>query len=225
MLTRFSSGVYAKRIASATRGLATIRSQGNRDNRVIDQTNFVLAVMLVLATPGPTNTLLATAAATNGWRKSLILIPAEIAGYTISIGTLLTLVRPYAETSATATAVLRGVCAFYLLKVAWNLWNSVAQPYSEPIRFQHVFITTLLNPKGIVFAFLIFPGPNTSFSSQLRALVLFIGICAIVCAGWLALGTIISRQSGAFVTPQRFQQGAAIALSLFALVMLLSIVW
>jgi len=34
---------------------------------------------------------------------------------------------------------------------------------------------------------------------------------------------MIGKQTGAFVTPQRFQQGAAIALALFALVMPLSI--
>src|ERR1700704_5763565 len=123
--------------------------------------------MLVLGTPGPTNTLLATAAATAGWRRSLVLMPAEMAGYSISIGALLILVRPYAETSATATAILRGFCALYLLKVASALWKSKAQTYLEPIRFGHVFITTLLNPKGIVFAFLIFPAPSAPILSQL----------------------------------------------------------
>ena len=49
---------------------------------------FAMAVLAVLGTPGPTNTLLATAGATGGLRCSLPLIPAEAAGYTISILTL-----------------------------------------------------------------------------------------------------------------------------------------
>jgi hypothetical protein len=53
-----------------------------------DPVLFALAVLAVLGTPGPTNTLLATAGATAGLRRSLALIPAEAAGYTISILTL-----------------------------------------------------------------------------------------------------------------------------------------
>ncbi len=46
--------------------------------------NPVLFALAVLGTPGPTNTLLATA----GLRRSLPLIPAEAAGYTIAVLTL-----------------------------------------------------------------------------------------------------------------------------------------
>jgi len=40
---------------------------------------FALAVLTILGTPGPTNTLLATAGATGGLRRSLPLVPAEAA--------------------------------------------------------------------------------------------------------------------------------------------------
>jgi threonine/homoserine/homoserine lactone efflux protein len=40
---------------------------------------FLLAVLIVLFTPGPTNSLLVIAAATLGWRKALFLIPPKLA--------------------------------------------------------------------------------------------------------------------------------------------------
>lgn len=46
---------------------------------------FAFAVIAILATPGPTNALLATAGAANGLRRSLPLVPAELAGYLIAI--------------------------------------------------------------------------------------------------------------------------------------------
>jgi threonine/homoserine/homoserine lactone efflux protein len=195
-----------------------------RRRLMTDPMSFALAVLLVLATPGPTNTLLATAAATTSLRHFLSLMPAELAGYIISIGTLLMFVRPLAETSALMNIILRGICACYLLYLAWTLWYSRrGQPSSERIGFRHVFITTLLNPKAAVFAFLIFPESRSSLWLQLCLLGIFIGICVVVCAGWLTLGAMIGQQAGSFVTPYGFQRGAAIALAIFAVVMLGSV--
>ena len=58
-----------------------------------DFVSFMIAVLVLLLTPGPTNTLIAIAAATNGRRSALLLIPAEVSGYFVSIGMLLLLVR------------------------------------------------------------------------------------------------------------------------------------
>jgi threonine/homoserine/homoserine lactone efflux protein len=186
-----------------------------------DPLSFALAVIFVLAMPGPTNTLLATAAATSGLRNCWPLMPAEMAGYAISIGTLVTLVRPIAETSSTAGTLLRIFCAGYLFYMAWRLWQASEERRTASIRFPHVFITTLLNPKGLVFAFLIFPPVGTSLWVQSRFLGLFMGICAVICACWLSLGAVIGSQAGSFVTPMTFRRGAAIALSCFACFMLL----
>ena len=186
-----------------------------------DPVSFALAVLLVLLTPGPTNTLLATAAATRGLRHCFSLMPAEMIGYLISISALLMVVRPLAQTSAVATMALRAACGCYLLYLAWTLSRARNEhTTTERVGFRHVFVTTLLNPKAVVFAFLIFPDPGLPQWLQLRAFGLFIAICAFACAGWLTLGAMIGQQAGFFITPRGFQRGAAAALAIFAVVML-----
>ena len=45
-----------------------------------DPLAFVLSVVALLAVPGPTNTLLATAGGLGGVRRAIPLIPAEVTG-------------------------------------------------------------------------------------------------------------------------------------------------
>ena len=61
---------------------------------------FILAVLGLLATPGPTNTLLAASGAAVGLRRSLHLIPAEVSGYLCSILALALVLGPVAQTLA-----------------------------------------------------------------------------------------------------------------------------
>ena len=49
---------------------------------------FLAAVLTLLGTPGPTNTLLATSGAVAGLRRSLALLVAELAGYLLAIATI-----------------------------------------------------------------------------------------------------------------------------------------
>nr|HML44513.1 lysine transporter LysE [Hyphomicrobium zavarzinii] len=53
-----------------------------------DPIAFSLAVLAILGTPGPTNTLLAASGALVGWRRSLPLIGAEGEGFRIAMGVL-----------------------------------------------------------------------------------------------------------------------------------------
>jgi threonine/homoserine/homoserine lactone efflux protein len=173
-------------------------------------------VVLVLAIPGPTNTLLATAAATGGVSRSLALLLAELGGYGISISTFLLVVRPIAEAVAFAALSVRGLSSAYLVYLSWKLWEGDESRAGGQVRFRQVLVTTLLNPKAMVLAFLVFPDPVTE-----RVLVhaaLFSVICSCCGFGWILLGGAAGRQFGSFVTPRLFGRGAAVALACFALV-------
>jgi len=84
---------------------------------------FVSAVLTILGTPGPTNTLLATSGATVGVRASLPLVPAETAGYLIAILALGLALGPAVAASPLLAAALRLGVGGYLLVFAARLWR------------------------------------------------------------------------------------------------------
>jgi len=60
----------------------------------MDRIAFAAAALSLLATPGPTNTLLATSGAKVGLRRSLPLLGAELGGYLLAILLLRALIGP-----------------------------------------------------------------------------------------------------------------------------------
>src|SRR5262245_14691253 len=125
----------------------------------MDQTTFFIGTLSLLATPGPTNTLLATAGAGNGFRRSLPLLAAELLGYFIAIFVLRTAVGPIVAAVPAFGVVLRAAVVLYLIHLAVSLWRHGESELMArgPISFQRVFVTTLLNPKAIIFAFTLLP--------------------------------------------------------------------
>jgi threonine/homoserine/homoserine lactone efflux protein len=124
-----------------------------------DPALFALAVLVILGTPGPTNSLLATGGATLGWRRALSLIPAEAAGYGISITVLGLLLGPVVAGQPLVATALRLLVGAYLLVLAVRLWRRGAPGWTGGalVRPRQVFVTTLLNPKALVFAFGVVP--------------------------------------------------------------------
>jgi len=177
---------------------------------------FVLAVLALLAVPGPTNTLLATSGAAVGMRRSLKLVPAEIGGYWLAIGILMLIVGPLAAHHPIVPILSKIVASLYLAWSAVALWRQAARealPGGTPISFRRVFVTTLLNPKALIFAFVIFPRDPASLPAFAG---LFSALVVGVACGWIALGSSLSRSAAGFATPARVSRLAAVALAVFA---------
>ncbi len=177
---------------------------------------FALAVLALLATPGPTNTLLAASGASVGPLRSLRLIPAELCGYLISIVALIFVVGRGIEHNAFAAAALKIAAGLWLAASAAALWRNAGQSVrtaDAPVTATRVFVTTLLNPKTLIFAFVIFPPAPSAFGLWLAgfsALVILVGGLWIVrCAG-------LARSSGGALTPARIARGATLILLIFA---------
>lgn len=159
---------------------------------------FALAVAAILVTPGPTNALLCTSAGLVGFSRSLRLIPAELAGYLIAIGTMQTVGGPLMAAVPSFGLTLRIVLVGYLLILAWRLWHADAAltRLDVPVvTFGQVFLTTLLNPKSLVFAFAIFP-PFGGLAEVFPYGVVFVLTVGIVATAWLGFGAIVRLRGG-----------------------------
>ena len=147
---------------------------------------FAFAVLMLLAVPGPTNTLLFASGATAGFQRSLPLLTAEVLGYTLGI----LFVSPVARALGGGGAILGVIVSLYLIYVAVKLWRFGTSLVERPVRWATVFVTTLLNPKVLVFAFAIFPTAPTRIE---RYFLVFWSIVVPVGATWIAVGAFATR--------------------------------
>lgn len=179
---------------------------------------FALAVLALLATPGPTNTLLATSGASAGLKRSLHLIGAEVTGYLVSITTLALLIGPIVRESHALSIALRIACGAYLVFAAWKLWREGAAALTSgaPVKFRRVLTATALNPKGVVFAFVIVPFlMEGRVMEALPYLAVLVGMIAFVGGCWIALGA--GLRAGAALESGFARRAGALVLCAFAL--------
>lgn len=182
-------------------------------DRMTDPLLFSLAVLALLATPGPTNTLLATSGAMIGLRRSLPLIAAEAIGYAGAIGSLHVLLGPALAVHPGLQSGLRVAVGLWLLTVATGLWREREKlvPTGSPVGFVRVLVTTWLNPKAAVFAFGILP---LSAPDPWPHLVGFGVLVALVGLGWILVGVGLGGLAGD--ARRWFSRMAALVLTLFA---------
>lgn len=184
---------------------------------MIDLVTFVPAVAAILATPGPTNTLLASAGARAGLRRSLPLVPAELLGYALAIAAWGLFLDPAAAILPWLKPFLRLACAGYLMAVAWGLWRDAGQAIGAAgFGTGRVFAATLLNPKALLFAAVVFP--ESSFrdpAAFVQAMGTFAAVIVPIALGWIGFGSALAGPR-AVIRPQLVQRGAALVLLTFS---------
>ena len=177
---------------------------------------FMLAVLALLATPGPTNTLMAAAGAQRGVARSLPLLAGELGGYAIAITVWIELIGAVAAGQLLVPVIAKVIAAAFLLWSAWKLWRDAghADLAQRGVTLGRVFTTTLINPKGLVFAFAIFP--QVGLVARLPYLGLFAVLVIATALGWMGLGTLAARSSAGLLTSSRVDRITAVALAVFA---------
>src|SRR5437867_4767911 len=84
---------------------------------------FVVAVVTLLAVPGPTNTLLAASGAAVGFRRSLRLIIGETTGYLVAIVILMQVLAPFVAGAPAGPIVAKAFASVVLILLAIRLWR------------------------------------------------------------------------------------------------------
>ncbi|MFC5323450.1 LysE family translocator [Bradyrhizobium oligotrophicum] len=187
----------------------------------MDLLTFIAAAIALLATPGPTNTLLATAGASRGARASAHLLLAEWAGYLLAILMLRMVLGPVVAAAPLVGHALRIVVVLYLLHLAVALWRhgSGGTTDAAPVTLRRVFVTTLFNPKAIIFAFTLLPA--TGDLTELLPWFAALGLStAMIGSGWILLGATLRRGFGHVVPATLGYRCSAAALALLACVIL-----
>jgi threonine/homoserine/homoserine lactone efflux protein len=189
---------------------------------VSDPFSFILGVLALLATPGPTNTLMAAAGAQRGVAKSLPLISGELFGYFIAITAWTELVGAASASQPWVPIVAKLLASAFLIWSAWKLWRNAghADIRQSGITLGRVFATTLVNPKALVFAFAIFPAAG--FMARLPHLGIFAGLVILTAIGWMTLGKAAARRAGGLVTSSLVERLTAVALAIFATLLVVS---
>jgi threonine/homoserine/homoserine lactone efflux protein len=180
---------------------------------------FVLSVAAILLTPGPTNTILAVAGLGQGTRAALPLIVFELFGYLVGIsawGIFLTSAQHHYPWLG---VVVRVASSAYLVYVAVKLWRA-AQHVAVPGQGRLIgpgamFVATLLNPKGLLFASVIFPaGAFGNLPLYLGAMLLFCSLLVPIGFTWIKFGAALS--GGRWFHPSKLQRAAALVIGMFS---------
>jgi threonine/homoserine/homoserine lactone efflux protein len=192
-----------------------------------DEVTFILGAALLLATPGPTNTLLAASGAATGFRASLGLLCGELGGYLMAIAVLMTAVGPIIAASPAFAIALRVAVVLYLLYLAAALWRrgALAAAGARPVTLPRVFVTTLLNPKAVIFAFTLLPTiPPAEAAEVMAHLAALSALILMIGSAWIAAGATLRHRLDCDTAPRLGCRAGAIAMILFACVTGMSVV-
>ena len=182
---------------------------------------LALGIIVVLITPGPTNTLLAAAGLRQGARRSLPLIAAELAGYLVSISAWGGFLAHAAHSLPWLPSVLRIASGLYIAWLAVDMWRAAValpdsvQPTNGP---RALFVATLLNPKALLFAGTIFPAVAfENLGSYAFSMSLFASLLAPIAFAWISFGAALGSGRLKWLDPVKMQRAASIVLGMFSL--------
>lgn len=180
---------------------------------------LAIAVLLLLLTPGPTNTLILLAGAERGLGGAARLIPAELLGYLL---TILPLTLIGADLLARHPGLRAGVtlaAGLWVATLAVKLWRAPVGSTTVAVAgAREIFVTTALNPKALIFGLVLLPSSDRVSAN----LALFAGLVVLVALIWGSLGALLragkSRQPHSFILLRRLASVWLAAISVVLMV-------
>lgn len=184
----------------------------------MDLSYLTLALLALLMTPGPTNTLMFLAGTEGGWPRVARLIPVEVAAY---LAVILPLALLFHGMAAGPMAALRPVIAtgagVWVLYLAIKLWRPDAAQQAQGVTPARIALTTALNPKGLVMGLVLLPGAGATPGS-FAVLAATIAAVALV---WGGMGAALPRAGGAAPGFGLLRRAAALWLAGLSVLMVL----
>lgn len=147
---------------------------------------FMLALLALLLTPGPTNTLVALAGAERGWRGAMRLWPFEAAAYTLITVPLAIGGASFVAAQGTLRLTLTLIAAAWVSYLAVRMWRLPDRNMMGPEQngAAKLFVTTLCNPKGFVIGLILLP----SQAHLTGAVAIFMAMLLAVSGIWAGIG-------------------------------------
>jgi threonine/homoserine/homoserine lactone efflux protein len=177
--------------------------------------DLILALAVLLLSPGPTNTLMALAGAERGALRAIPLIAAELTAYLCVVLPLATAGTGLIAAAPGLRPLVTALAAAWVLWLALRMWQipPAGQDGAATVTRHRIFVTTLLNPKALIIGLVLLPGtPLAPRAAIFAALV----VCAAV--AWICLGSILARR-GTGQAPglsPLIRRGAAVWLALLS---------
>ena len=150
--------------------------------------DLTLAILALLMTPGPTNSLVLLAGAERGLAGALRLVPAELAGYLLTVGPLALFGAAVMAELPMLRMVVTLAAAVWVSALAVRLWRMLpAGPGRPAVDARALFVTTALNPKALIFGLVLLPSPEGVAGN----VALFAGLVGLVALFWAWLGAAL----------------------------------
>lgn len=143
---------------------------------------FMTAALALLLAPGPTNTLMGVAGAQAGLGRVMRLLPAELLGYLTAILPLAWLGAGVLEQWPVAAILLKLAAALWVMVLAVRLWGLPGGgTEAGAVGVRRIYVTTLLNPKALIFGLILLPAPgNAQFLPKLALFCLMVAGVALI---------------------------------------------
>lgn len=184
---------------------------------------FISVVVVVLLTPGPTNTLLASSSIQVGIHRSLKLIPAEVLGYLLAISLWGVLIKVVSAPFPWLPALLKLCSAVFIFFLAIRLWTTAKQmiDVNQPtIRASALFLATVLNPKALLFASAVFPEQSWHVAEQyVWYMGMFLLLITPIAFFWIVFGHILVANRIHWLNQCNLQRFASVVLIAFSIPM------
>ena len=200
---------------------------GVRSGMYVNDWSFLLVIATILLTPGPTNTLLASSGISRGLRRSAPLLSFECLGYVCATSLWGLVLNTTMQDYPFVINIIKVVSGLYIARLGLRLWaqagHDAALEQMAAVKPSELFVATLLNPKAVIFAMVLFPVQTwLSVSNYAEVMGNFVALVAVIGELWIALGSVLISGRFRWLQPQWFQRLAALTLWGFAVWLLLS---